>query len=191
MDGNSDYGDCTIAARQHANTLFGAMVGHLSIARESDTVAQYLKLGNGQDDGLAELDVLTDWAKGTVPDQIAAFVEINPKNIANVKLACWMFGAVYLGFTVQQAASDDFDARRTWTPGPLTDDGHAVLMTGYTPTSMRMLTWGSDQEGSWDWWTECVDEAYAVLAPEASQPGFCAAGFDCDALKQQLAIVRA
>jgi hypothetical protein len=36
-----------------------------------------------------------------------------------------------------------------------------------------VLTWGSTQQGTWAWWDECVDEAYAILPPEAAKAGFC------------------
>jgi hypothetical protein len=50
---------------------------------------------------------------------------------------------------------------------------------------VNVLTWGNTQPGTWGWWDECVDEAYAILPPEASNPGF-APGFNITQLKQDL-----
>ena len=41
------------------------------------------------------------------------------------------------------------------------------------------------QQGSWAWWDECVDEAHAILPPEAQKPGF-AKGFDFAQLQTDL-----
>ena len=53
---------------------------------------------------------------------------------------------------------------------------------------VTVLTWGSTQKGTWAWWDECVDEAYAILPPEASNPAF-APGFDVAELQTDLANV--
>jgi len=44
------------------------------------------------------------------------------------------------------------------------------------------------QQATWAWWDECVDEAYAILPPEAEKPGF-APGFDFAQLKADLTAV--
>ena len=50
---------------------------------------------------------------------------------------------------------------------------------------MTVLTWGNTQQATWAWWDECVDEAYAILPPEAKKPGF-APGFDLAQLQADL-----
>ncbi len=37
---------------------------------------------------------------------------------------------------------------------------------------VTVLTWGNTQQGTWAWWDECVDEAYAILPQDATKPGF-------------------
>ena len=103
-------------------------------------------------------------------------------------MAIQLFGGVYLGFQVQQNCVQEFDAHKPWTPGPLTNDGHAVFATGYDQNGVTVLTWGNTQQATWAWWDECVDEAYAILAPEAEKGGF-APGFDFAQLKADLADV--
>jgi hypothetical protein len=48
-----------------------------------------------------------------------------------------------------------------------------------------VLTWGNTQQATWAWWDECVDEAYAILPPEAEKSGF-AQGFNFAQLKADL-----
>jgi len=53
---------------------------------------------------------------------------------------------------------------------------------------VTVLTWGNTQLATWAWWDECVDEAYAILPPEAVDPNF-APGFNITQLKADLAAV--
>jgi hypothetical protein len=152
-------------------------------------VKLYLHLTGGVDSGLNELDVLNYWHSHAVSnDKILAYVAVDPKNHTHVQQAIQLFGGVYLGFQVPHNCLDEFNARKPWTPGPLTNDGHAVFAYGYDQSFVNVLTWGNTQPGTWAWWDECVDEAYAILPPEAANPGF-APGFNVTQLKQDLEAV--
>jgi len=189
MDGNDTLGDCTIAALAHAETVFNGIIGKRSILAKRNVVKLYLHLTGGVDSGLNELDVLNFWRSNAVSgEKILAFAAINVKNHTHVKQAIQLFGGVYLGFQVQQNAVQEFDARKPWVPGPLTNDGHAVFAVAYDSSGVTVLTWGNTQKATWGWWDECVDEAYAILPPEAAKPGF-APGFDFAQLKADLSDV--
>lgn len=189
MDGNDTLGDCTIAGLAHAVTTYRGMVGQQVIMSKGDVVKLYMKLTGGKDSGLNELDVLNYWRKHAVTkDKILAYVSIDPKNHTHVEQAITLFGGVYLGFQVQQNCVQEFDARQPWTPGPLTNDGHAVFAVGYDQNGVTVLTWGNTQQGTWAWWDECVDEAYAILPQEAKDPKF-APGFNIAQLQTDLAAV--
>jgi hypothetical protein len=187
MDGNDRLGDCTIAALAHAVTVYRGMIGHEKrIMKEQAVVKLYMHLTGGVDSGLVELDVLNYWRKSAVDgDKIMGFAKLDPKNHDHVKQAIQLFGGVYIGFQCQQNCVEDFRAKKPWTPGPLTQDGHAVYAVGYDPDRVTVLTWGNTQQGSWAWWDECVDEAYAILPPEAKNPGF-APGFNMAQLQADL-----
>lgn len=186
MDGNDTLGDCTIAGVAHAITVYHGLLGAQDIMSNQAVVSLYEKLTGGQDTGLNELDVLKYWRTSKVSgDEILAFASIDPKNHTHVEQAVKLFGGVYLGFQVQQNCIPDFDARKPWTPGPLTQDGHAVFAVAYDQNGVTVLTWGNTQQGTWAWWDECVDEAYAILPPEAKNPAF-APGFDITQLQADL-----
>ena len=126
------------------------------------------------------------WRKHAVNgDKILAFARIDPKNHMHVQQAIQLFGGVYLGFQCQQNCIEDFHAKKPWTPGALTHEGHAVYAVGYDPGLVTVLTWGNTQQGTWAWWDECVDEAYAILPPEATNPRF-APGFNMTQLQADL-----
>jgi len=189
MDGNDQYGDCTIAALAHSITVFRGLVGKKSIMSKSAVTKLYMHLTGGVDSGMNELDVLNYWRKHSVSgDEILAYVSINPKNHDHVKQAMKLFGGVYIGFQCQQACLQDFEAHKVWTPGKLTNDGHAVYAGAYNPQGVTVLTWGSTQNGTWEWWDECVEEAYSLLPLEAKDPNF-APGFNLIQLQSDLAEV--
>jgi hypothetical protein len=189
MDGNDALGDCTIAGLAHAITTYRALTGKKSIMSKTSVVKLYRKLTGGEDTGLNELDVLNYWRKNVVSgDEILAFASIDPKNHQHVEQAIQLFGGVYLGFQCQQNCVEEFSAKKPWTPGPLTNDGHAVYAVAYDRTGVTVLTWGNTQPGTWAWWDECVDEAYAILPPEAKDPKF-APGFNLAQLQADLSDV--
>ena len=189
MDGNDTYGDCTIAALAHAITTFRGKIGKKTILDTQILVKLYLHLTGGVDSGLNELDVLNYWQSNPVSgDKILAYTSVDEKNHMDIQQAIFLFGGVYLGFQVQQNCIQEFDAHQPWTPGPLTKDGHAVFAIAYDSTGVTVLTWGNIQKATWAWWDECVDEAYAILAPEAKKEDF-DPGFNFDQLKADLEAV--
>lgn len=189
MDGNDQYGDCTIAALAHAVTVFRGRLGQKSVMAAQDVIKLYLRLTKGADTGLVELDVLNYWRKHAAGgEKITAYASIDPKNHTHVQQAIQLFGGVYLGFQVPEGCEQQFDARTPWVPGKLTASGHAVFATGYDADGVTVLTWGNLQKGTWAWWDECVDEAYALLPPEAMKADF-SPGFDAQQLKQDLSLI--
>ena len=189
MDGNDTLGDCTIAALAHAITVYEGKVSKKKIMPQQSVVKLYMHLTGGIDSGLNELDVLNYWRKSSVSgDKILAYATIDVKNHTHIQQAIQLFGGVYLGFQVQQNCIQEFDNHQPWTPGPLTQDGHAVFAVGYDATGVTVLTWGNTQSATWDWWDECVDEAYAILPPEAKAADF-APGFNFAQLKSDLQAV--
>jgi hypothetical protein len=189
MDGNDQYGDCTIAALAHAVTVYRGRLGQRSVMAAKDVVKFYLKMTKGADTGLVELDVLNYWRKHVVGgEKITAYAKLDIKNRTHVQQAIQLFGGVYIGFQVQEGCEQQFDERTPWVPGQLTANGHAVFATAYDGDGLTVLTWGNTQKATWAWWDECVDEAYAILPPEAMQDGF-APGFDSAQLTQDLALI--
>lgn len=189
MDANDTLGDCTIAAVAHAITAYCGLVGTKKIMSTQAVTKLYMHLTGGIDSGLVELDVLNHWRQHAVDaEKILAFAALDIKNHEHVKQAIHLFGGVYLGFQVQRHCLEDFNARKPWTPAPLTHDGHAVYAVGYDKHGLTVLTWGSTQKATWEWWDECVDEAYAILPPQAKKADF-APGFDFAQLQSDLQAV--
>jgi hypothetical protein len=188
MDGNDTLGDCTIAGAAHAITVYSGLIGKNHIMAKDAVVKTYKQLTGGPDTGLNELDVLNYWRKaGVGGDKILGYAAIDIKNHTHIMQAIELFGGVYLGFRVQQNCVQEFDARQPWTPGPLTQDGHAVFAVAHDSTGVTVLTWGNTQQATWAWWDECVDEAYAILPSEAKNKQF--SGFNLAQLEADLTAV--
>jgi len=190
MDGNDTYGDCTIAGLAHCVTVNRALIKQKDVMPSPAVTKLYFHLTGGQDTGLNELDVLNYWrAHPVAKDKVLAFVSIDPKNHVHVEQAIQLFGGVYLGFQCQQNCVQEFQDHQPWTPGTLTNDGHAVYAVAYDQNGVTVLTWGNTQQGTWAWWDECVDEAYAILPlPEANDPAY-APGFNMAQLQADLQAV--
>src|SRR5205814_2062968 len=141
MDGNDQYGDCTIAALAHAITVYNGYAGRTAIPDQQLVVKLYFNLTHGIDSGLPELDVLNYWQSHEVDgEKIAAFVRIGRKNLTHIQQAIQLFGGVYLGFQVPENCQHEFNDGMPWTPGPLTNDGHAVYAVGYDEEGDRKST---------------------------------------------------
>jgi hypothetical protein len=187
--GNDQYGDCVMAAFSHLLAMWTGMTGpHAVIEPTARVLKWYFSLTHGLDTGLNMLTALKYWRKHTMAEKILGFVSINPHNHVHVQQAIEIFGSVDIGFQVQQDAQQEFEARTPWVPGPLLNEGHSVVMGAYDQGGGTALTWGDTQLWTWDWWDECVDEAYAILPREAMQPGF-APGFDFKQLQADLNLV--
>jgi hypothetical protein len=190
MDGNDQYGDCTIAALAHADTVFDALGGERIIMSEEDVIKLYFDLSGGEDSGLVELDVLKYWKNHSInKDKILAYVNVNPHNHEHVKQSIFLFGGNYLGFSVPTQCMDEFEQHKVWTPGKNIEGGHAVYAVAYDSETVTVLTWGAIQKGLWDWWDNQVDEAWAILPEEAKQSSF-ALNIDFVQLEKDLRSVR-
>jgi len=191
MDGNDQFGDCTMAAAAHAVTNYRGLVRQKFIPATDDVTKQYFDLSGGEDSGLVELDVLKYWYNtGLFGDKIKAFVKLAKRSHSDVKQAIVLFGGAYIGFEVQENAISDFEHHKIWEPGPTDGGGHAVYLIGYNSDGPLVLTWGDIQPASWEWYDQMVDEAYATLPPEAASPEF-TPGFDFATLQKDLNIITA
>lgn len=168
MDGNDTIGDCTIAGIAHAQTIWRGMAGALAVLPAGYCSDLYFRLTGGADSGLACTTVLDYVHKNALTgDKVLAYVEIDPHNEQHVKEALSLFGHLYIGFQCTDQVLSQFDAGTPWTVGTLTQDGHCVVITGYDDQYYTCLTWGASQLGTPGWWTQCVEEVYAVVPSEA------------------------
>lgn len=189
MMANDQYGDCTIAGAGHMVQSWSVYAerGQQNIP-DSEIVKAYLAI-SPNDDGAYMLDALNYWRKtGVGTDKIEAFVEVEPRNVMQAKLAIQYFGAVYIGM-----ALPDKNLYGPWTEptGPGNPyNGHAVCLVAYDDTRkvFKACTWGEIWDMSYSWYESYADECYAVLNDLSliQASGLTPSGFDWNKLQGDL-----
>ena len=183
MFGNDSLGDCTCAALYHALQVWTCNgIGAIDTEPDQNAVllyeaaCHYNPADPKTDQGGVEQDVLTYALLNGIPTgpagggrhQLSAFVEVDPRNIDDVKLSIFDCGVAYIGFNVP-----DYLMRNG--PPPVWDvlpsanyqieGGHAVVLAGYDPSGVSVVSWGRLYTMTWAFFTEFTDEVYAIADP--------------------------
>ena len=178
MDGNNQYGDCTMAAAAHMIQSWNAQTGEKnSMPSEQQVVQEYLKLSGGKDSGLVETNVLKAWHRaGLWGNHVVGYAPVNVHALTTIKQAIALFGGIYAGIQVPANAQQQFEGGKPWTLAPDWQQqpivgGHAIPLLGYDADWLYAITWGAIQQVAWDWWSTYADEAWAVLSQEYKEAG--------------------
>jgi hypothetical protein len=180
---NDTLGDCTCAAVYHAfqvwsfNSTQGKSIDtepDLDVVKLYELACGYDPKKGGEGPGGNEQHVLKYLLKkgaptgpnGQTTQRIAAFVEVNPKNMDDVKRAIVECGLVYIGFNVPQyIVPPSGSPPKTWDVENTNTNivgGHAVVLAGYTAQGARVISWGQYYTMTWAFFDKYVDEAYAI-----------------------------
>jgi hypothetical protein len=175
MYANDQIGDCTCAAVGHmVNQLTFYGSGTEVQPKESSVVGMYSAVTGyrpghpSTDTGAYCQDVLAYWRKtGLEGHKIVAYAALDVSNLDEVKQAIAMFGTVYIGFTVTDAAEDAFDAGQVWDVkrGARNLGGHCVPMGAFDSAKKTLygVTWAAEFGMTEAYWKKYVDEAWVVL----------------------------
>ena len=177
---NDTLGDCTIAAVYHALQVWSGTAETLDFEPQDNAILLYEQAcgyvpGNpSTDNGGIEQNVLQYIMNTGAPmgpngehrHRIAAYVEVDPRNQDDIKQTIWECGVCYIGFNVPQFLMDKYTIPDSiWTP-QTTDNqiigGHAVVLAGYDTFGAQVISWGSRYRMSWGFFSQYVDEAYAL-----------------------------
>ena len=105
-------------------------------------------------------------AAGKTTNKIAAFVEVDPRNVDDVKRTIDYCGVAYIGFNVPaNIMPQDANPPAVWNvaPGnPKIVGGHAVVLPGYDANGAKVISWGSYYTMTWSFFAKYVDEVYAI-----------------------------
>ena len=165
---NDTYGDCTIAGIVHMLQLIYAEVGETFEYPGDEAVKEiYFKLSGGSDSGLVEHSVLQAWmTTGLFNNKISAYAPVNIKNQTEMKAAIYLFDSVYLGVEMPKNAITQFENHQPWHIDGKPEQpsgGHCVIATGYNRLGMDIITWGSTESMTWEWWENYGSEAWVVI----------------------------
>lgn len=185
--GNDSLGDCTCAGLGHAIQVWsGNAEGSVVTIPDSDVLeiyeqaCGYVPGDPSTDQGGVEQDVLA-WAHKTGiptpggPDKIAAFVEIDVRNLHDICRGINEFGLVYIGFNVPAYLMNN-GPPQVWDVNPVGDQtivgGHCVVLPSYVFTqapngyiseaTFGLISWGEKFAMTAAFFRAFVDEAYAI-----------------------------
>jgi hypothetical protein len=172
---NDQLGDCTCAAYFHARQIWSYNATGTEITNsDSDVLGLYEKAcaydpsNPTTDQGGNEQDVLTYLLNTGAPDcsKILAFVEVDPRNMDDVKRAIYENGCAYIGINLPQSAlSADNTVAWDVIPNDTIAGGHAVILVGYDLDGFDLISWGKRYRCTNAFMAQYCEESYAIADP--------------------------
>lgn len=195
---NDELGDCVIVGRANQQLRLERVEQRRTISmRDVDVVNEYFRESGGQDSGLVMLYSMRSWRNEgwTVNGrqyQIAAYGEIEPQDLDQLRAAIYILHGVQYGFSLPIAAQRmtdqgvwDYNGETgsEWQPGSW--GGHCVYGKAYrTNEEFPILTWGREVIVTGNFIRKYCDEAWAVV--DSLDPWRHSNSLDVEALKTQL-----
>jgi len=199
-------GDCTCAAVYHAIQLWTFHTAKkMNTQPDANVEKLYIQACGynprvaGEGPGGNEQTVLTyllntgapTGPKGNSRHKIAAFVEVDPRNVDDVKRTIVECGLAYVGFNVPQSVmppSGGSPAVWDYVPGQSKIvGGHAVILAGYDAKGARVISWGQYYTMTWEFFAYFVDEVYAIADTDwVEKTGTTPGGLTLDQLEAQM-----
>lgn len=190
IDGNDQYGDCTIAGVAHMVEGWDAATKeHDPVPSETTIVAEYFKLTGGEDSGLNEADVLKEWhTNGLFGEKIAGYAPVNPRHLLELHQAVAFYGGCYLGIECPKSAQEQFGNGEPWTyVGSEVEGGHCVAALGYGPHGgLHCATWGGIAVLEASFLAHYLDEAWVILPQQFIEAKKDQLGIDLKTLEADL-----
>jgi hypothetical protein len=189
MMANDVLGDCTCAAFYHARQVWTFHAGgRTQTAPDSDVELLYARACGwnphvpGEGPGGNEQHVLSYIHRNGAPigdggppvDKILGFVEVDPRNLDDVKRTIHNSGVAYIGFNVPAflmhgAPPKVWDVQQNGTE---IIGGHAVVLPGYDADGVTVISWGEIYTMTWAFFSAYVDEVYAITDVAWHQSAF-------------------
>jgi hypothetical protein len=205
MYGNDTLGDCVEAAAGH---IIDLCESYTAPTNPEPTTAQIIKAYSGcagyvpgeswTDNGTDMLSFLKYWRNiGVGGHKILAYMSLTPGDLAELKLAIWLFGSAFIGVQLPvsaQGASEWSVPNGFGGAGaPGSWGGHCIPVGAYSgtqPARFRntVVTWGQTLTMSDYFYRVYNDEAYAVLSQDwMNAHGVAPNMFDLSTLEADLA----
>lgn len=193
IDGNDQFGDCTIAGAAHLVEAWDAEVKEKDpIPNETEVVTTYFDLTGGEDTGLNESEVLRTWQReGMFGEKIAAYAPVNPRHLLELHQAVAFYGGCYLGILCGLPQQEQFSKGEMWVyTGEEEEEGHCVVALGYGPNGgLHCKTWGGEAVLSAGYLAHKLTEAWVILPHQLVERKKDALGIDLATLQKDLAKV--
>jgi len=208
---NDTLGDCTCAAFYHALQVWSFNATPPMATQPDNDVKELYVLACGYNPRVAgegpggnEQHVLTYLLRSGAPmgqtgntrQKIAAFVEVDPRNVDDVKRTILDCGVAYIGLNVPQfLMPTNAPPPSVWNVQSQDTNiigGHAVVLAGYTKEGARVISWGQYYTMTWAFFAQYVDEVYAIAdAAWVEAKGTTPGGFSLTQLEAQMVALKA
>jgi hypothetical protein len=201
---NNNLGDCVPAAAGHSIQVWSFNADPPMVTPSDADIEKFYELAGGYvpgnpntDNGCVEQVALIDWLNNPIDDNtLAAFVEIDVSNLAEIKRAIWECGVVYIGMIVPSFLQNLEAPGSVWAANPKANNsiigGHAVAVVGWdVRDNLILISWGARYTMTPSFWSGFVDEAYALANPSwIKNTGRSPAGLTLSQLETLMASMR-
>lgn len=169
---NDKYGCCVISGKAHQLGVWSANdsdSGGIVLATDQEILSQYHGICGPGDNGCQitrVLDVMRDtgFTASGKRYKIDGYVRADWTNVAQTKVAHYLFGATSIGIDLPQAWTENavWDVTNSRIVG-----GHDVTPIDYDETGVYVSSWGRIYRITWAAWTSkrWLSEFYVPLAP--------------------------
>lgn len=177
---NDQIGCCTCASYYHAMQVWSFHTNKTDgmITQPDNNVLQLYKESCGYDPDrpltdqggimqnvltyLLNTGAITGWNSET-HHPIRSFVEVDTRNLEDVKHAIYDCGALYIGFSVPSYLLAG-EPKKLWEykKNCVITGGHAITLTGYDKKTFSLISWGKKYKMTHEFFSRFVDEAYAI-----------------------------
>jgi hypothetical protein len=203
---NDQLGDCVAAGAGHRTLQLTTEAGSPFVPADGDVLNFYRYSGYNPvdpstDQGWDWLSALKALRKhGIGGHKAAAFVNLTPGDPLELREAIALFGNACIGFNLPDWCVPDDGS--DWTKIPWVDrgpgfppnpaNGHAVLGVGYTPGSIRFVSWATVMSMDAGFYARYNTDAWAVLSLDwIEKNGESPSGFKLAQLQSNLAAITA
>lgn len=195
MLGNDLYGDCVFAGAAHETMMWNMEAGievrfdDAAVLHNYSEVTGFNPADPDSDNGTNMSEAASYRRKTGLIDAegvrhtVAAYLSIEPGNIAEHYIAMYLFGAIGIGILFPDTAMDQFARRQPWkvVKGAHIEGGHYVSLVARRE-DMKCVTWGRIQGMSKTFFKKYNDESIAYVSHERLIEGKTLEGFDADGL---------
>lgn len=202
--GNDNYGDCAVAGPCHQSMLWCAESGTPAPFSDTSVLANYSAITGfdpndpDTDQGTAIGDMAKYWRNTGMADdtghrhRIVAYLDLNPGDLREMLIACWLFQSVGLGFDLPASAQEQFADGEVWdvVPGSPIVGGHYVPAVARRDGMTVGVTWGNEKDFTDDFFTTFNNQGIVALSHEMMIKGRSIDGFDDQLLHSDLAAFR-
>ena len=203
---NDQLGDCTCAGMFHARQIWTLNTSTEKTEPDSEVLALYESAcgyvpHNPSTDGGGILQNVLMYCTNAGlpttngPDKLVGFIEVDPRNTNDIKIAINDFGVLYMGFWVPNSIFDaNGDPLPVWDVNPNntnTDGGHCVIAGGYDDEGLTIISWGQKYKMTWKFLQQFSDECYAVLSQDwLNDSGKMPLGLSVDQLNDLMSAIK-